>query len=65
MQLSIWDDPKDHQLFDDSDYWLLPNEGFPEGEMASEIMDGIQIEPVNGNVETADNVVENNEADKV
>ena len=64
MELSVWDEPRDHQLFDDSDYWLLPDEGFPEGKTTNELVDGIHIEQVysntdvdtvNGNVENTDN----------
>ncbi|KAK2179724.1 hypothetical protein NP493_476g04051 [Ridgeia piscesae] len=56
MQLSLWDEPKDHQLFDDSDYWLLPDEGFPEGKMVNEIVDGIHIDSITDNVENTNNV---------
>ncbi|KAI0242303.1 hypothetical protein LSAT2_014138 [Lamellibrachia satsuma] len=64
MELSVWDEPRDHQLFDDSDYWLLPDEGFPEGKTTNELVDGIHVEQVysntdvdtvNGNVENTDN----------
>ena len=56
MQLSLWDEPKDHQLFDDSDYWLLPDDGFPEGKMVNEIVDGIHIDSITDNVENTNNV---------
>jgi len=29
LRLPIWDKPKDQQLYDDSSYWTLPEEGFP------------------------------------
>lgn len=31
LKLPIWDQPKTAQLFDDEDYWEIPDEGFPGG----------------------------------
>jgi len=29
LRLHYWQQPKDDQLFDDTSYWTLPDEGFP------------------------------------
>jgi len=32
----MWEQPKDEQLFDDTSYWTLPDEGFPSCPAAEE-----------------------------
>lgn len=33
LRLPIWDQPKGDQVFDDTDYWEMPEEGFPVGDV--------------------------------
>lgn len=32
LRIPIYDQPKQQKIFDDSSYWLMPEEGFPGGQ---------------------------------
>lgn len=32
LRIPIYDQPKQQEIFDDSSYWLIPEEGFPGGQ---------------------------------
>ena len=44
LTLDVCEQPTKRQVFDDSDYWLLPDTGVPEVSADSEIITGIQTE---------------------
>jgi hypothetical protein len=45
LRLSIWDQPRGEQVFDDSSYWTVPDDGFPLMGDGGHHGNGTELEP--------------------